>query len=152
MTAFKRVIVTPEVSTHRVFAWLNTSIVPDKNLVVVTRDDDTAFGILQSRFHEVWALRMGTSLVSIPRYTPSTTFDTFAFPEGLMSTAEQKPATGQRKILPLWSGRKCGLSRGKRPGIRAFDIAGGCLGALAREGQSVRVWGQALALRCFARL
>ncbi|MGC6328662.1 class I SAM-dependent DNA methyltransferase [Rhizorhabdus sp. FW153] len=79
----ERAIVTPEVAKHRVFAWLPTSILPDKNLVVVSRDDDTSFGILHSRFHELWSLRMGTSLEDRPRYTPSTTFETFPFPEGL---------------------------------------------------------------------
>ena len=83
LKALKRYIATPEVSKHRVFSFLDTAIVPDKNLVVVSRDDDTTFGILHSRFHEFWALRMGTSLEDRPRYTPSTTFETFPFPEGL---------------------------------------------------------------------
>lgn len=52
-------------------------------MVVFTRSDDTAFGILHSRFHELWALRQGTSLEDRPRYTPTTTFETFPFPEGL---------------------------------------------------------------------
>ena len=58
-------------------------ICPDHQLIVIARDDDTAFGILHSRFHEAWALRLGTSLVEGPRYTPTTTFETFPFPEGL---------------------------------------------------------------------
>jgi type II restriction/modification system DNA methylase subunit YeeA len=60
-------------------------ICPDKNLIVVARDDDTTFGILHSRFHELWSLRLGTWLGvgNDPRYTPSTTFETFPFPEGL---------------------------------------------------------------------
>ena len=41
------------------------------------------FGILHSRFHEAWSLRLGTSLEDRPRYTPTTTFETFPFPEGL---------------------------------------------------------------------
>jgi type II restriction/modification system DNA methylase subunit YeeA len=45
--------------------------------------DDTTFGILHSRFHELWALRLGTSLEDRPRYTPTTTFETFPFPENL---------------------------------------------------------------------
>ena len=45
--------------------------------------DDTTFGILHSRFHELWSMRMGTSLEDRPRYTPSTTFETFPFPEHL---------------------------------------------------------------------
>ena len=79
----KRAIVTPEVSKHRVFAWLPASVGPDKNLIVIARDDDTTFGILHSRFHELWSLRMGTSLPDRPRYTPTTTFETFPFPENL---------------------------------------------------------------------
>jgi type II restriction/modification system DNA methylase subunit YeeA len=78
-----RFIVSPEVSKHRVFAWATSSICPDKNLIVLARDDDTTFGILHSRFHEAWSLRLGTALEDRPRYTPSTTFETFPFPEGL---------------------------------------------------------------------
>ena len=78
-----RFIATPEVSKHRVFVWLAPGIVPDKNLVVFARDDDTTFGVLHSRFHEVWALHLGTSLEDRPRYTSTTTFETFPFPEGL---------------------------------------------------------------------
>ncbi len=79
----ERFIVTPEVAKHRLFAWMPSNRLPDKNLMVIARDDDTTFGILHSRFHEVWSLRMGTSLEDRPRYTPSTTFETFPFPEGL---------------------------------------------------------------------
>ena len=58
-------------------------VCPDHQLIVVARDDDTAFGILHSRFHEAWSLRLGTSLEDRPRYTPTTTFETFPFPVGL---------------------------------------------------------------------
>ncbi|MCU0826464.1 MAG: hypothetical protein MUE52_03450 [Tabrizicola sp.] len=65
------------------FVWLETSALPDSAAFAIARDDDTTFGILHSRFHELWALRMETSLEDRPRYTPSTTFETFPFPEGL---------------------------------------------------------------------
>lgn len=83
LAKLRRAIVTPEVSKHRLFVWMPTSILPDKNLHVITRDDDVAFGVLHSRFHAVWAARLGSSLEDRPRYTPSTTFETFAFPPGL---------------------------------------------------------------------
>ena len=38
---------------------------------------------MHSRFHEAWSLRLGTSLEDRPRYTSTTTFSTFPFPEGL---------------------------------------------------------------------
>jgi hypothetical protein len=47
------------------------------------RLDDLTFGILHSRFHELWSLRLGTSLEDRPRYTPTTTFETFPFPAGM---------------------------------------------------------------------
>ena len=62
---------------------MNARIYPDCQLVVIARDDDTTFGILHSRFHEAWSLRLGTSLEDRPRYTLTTTFETFPFPEGL---------------------------------------------------------------------
>ncbi len=78
-----RYIITPRVAKHRLFAWEPFSTLTDSAAVAIARDDDTTFGILHSRFHELWALRMGTSLEDRPRYTPTTTFQTFPFPEGL---------------------------------------------------------------------
>jgi type II restriction/modification system DNA methylase subunit YeeA len=78
-----RYIATPTVAKHRIFLWLEAQILPDHQLIVIARDDDTTFGVLHSRFHEAWSLRLGTSLEDRPRYTPTTTFETFPFPEGL---------------------------------------------------------------------
>ncbi len=80
-----RYIATPRVAKHRLFVWCDSRISPDSALTVIVRDDDTTFGILHSRFHEAWSLRLGTWLGkgNDPRYTPTTTFETFPFPEGL---------------------------------------------------------------------
>lgn len=81
--ALPRYIVTTETSQYRLFVWFRYPVLADKNLIVIARDDDTTFGILHSRFHEVWSLRLGTSLEDRPRYTSTTTFATFPFPDGL---------------------------------------------------------------------
>ncbi|MEX5577738.1 class I SAM-dependent DNA methyltransferase [Pseudophaeobacter sp. A-200-2] len=80
-----RYIATPRVAKHRVFVWLDSSCKPDTAIDAIARDDDTTFGVLHSHLHELWSLRMGTFLGkgNDPRYTPSTTFETFPFPEGL---------------------------------------------------------------------
>ena len=80
-----RYIATAQVSKHRLFVWSDVRICPDQQLIIVARDDDTTFGILHSRFHEIWSLRLGTwhGKGNDPRYTPTTTFKTFPFPEGL---------------------------------------------------------------------
>jgi len=74
-------IVTPTVSKHRLFAWLSAPTNPDHQLIVFARADDYFFGVLHSRLHEVWALKLGTRLETRPRYTPTTCFETFPFPE-----------------------------------------------------------------------
>jgi hypothetical protein len=58
---------------------------PDQALITVARADDLTLGLLHSRFHEIWSLRLGTSIGvgNDPRYTPTTCFETFAFPAGL---------------------------------------------------------------------
>ena len=83
LDGLSRYIATPTVAKHRVFVWLDARVCPDHQLIVIARDDDVTFGILHSRFHEAWSLRLGTSLEDRPRYTPTTTFETFPFPEGL---------------------------------------------------------------------
>ncbi len=81
----RRFIVTARVSKHRLFIWMNPPMLADSATIVIARDDDTTFGILHSRLHEAWALALGTWLGvgNDPRYTPSTTFETFPFPAGL---------------------------------------------------------------------
>ena len=85
LDGLSRYIATPTVAKHRLFTWLDARICPDHQLIVIARDDDVTFGILHSRFHEAWSLRLGTWLGkgNDPRYTPTTTFETFPFPGGL---------------------------------------------------------------------
>jgi len=80
-----RCIVTPRVAKHRLFIWSDTRICPDTRVVVVARDDDTSFGILHSRFHEAWSLKLCSwhGVGNDPTYNPTTVFQTFPFPEGL---------------------------------------------------------------------
>jgi hypothetical protein len=52
----------------------------DHAVLAFARPDDYFFGVLHSRFHEVWALALGTRLETRPRYTPTTCFETFPLP------------------------------------------------------------------------
>lgn len=75
-----RFFVTPTTSKHRVFIWMSHPVLPDHKLTVFAFHDNVKFGILHSRFHEVWALCLGTRLETRPNYTPTTCFETFPFP------------------------------------------------------------------------
>ena len=85
LDGLSRYIATVRHAKHRLFSWFDARICPDSALIAIARDDDTTFGILHSRFHEIWSLRLGTWLGkgNDPRYTPTTTFETFPFPAGL---------------------------------------------------------------------
>ena len=91
-----RFIVTLTLSKHRLFAWVEHPTLPDHQLIAFARADDFFFGVLHSRFHEVWALARGTQLENRPRYTPTTCFETFPFP-WMVRTAPDALAPEQRK-------------------------------------------------------
>jgi hypothetical protein len=75
-----RYIGTPMVAKHPLFCWIPKQVLPANVVIASARDDDYFLGVLHSRPHELWALRQGTQLESRPRYTPTTTFDTYPFP------------------------------------------------------------------------
>jgi type II restriction/modification system DNA methylase subunit YeeA len=80
-----RVIFSPRVSKYRIFTWVEPHTLPDSRLVSIVRDDDTAFGILHSSYHECWSFKTGGwhGVGNDPQYTPTASFETFPFPEGL---------------------------------------------------------------------
>ena len=89
LDGLSRYIATPHLAKHRLFIWCDTRVCPDKRLVVIARDDETAFGILHSRFHECWSLRLCTwhGVGNDPVYNTTTVFQSFPFPEGLSPNA-----------------------------------------------------------------
>lgn len=79
-----RFLATTTVSKHRLFSWFASPILPDHQLIVFARDDDAFLGIVHSRIHEVWARAQGTQVREVTsgfRYTPTSCFETFPFPE-----------------------------------------------------------------------
>jgi hypothetical protein len=88
LKGLSRYLVTPCIAKHRIFAWLSPDVLPDHQLIVFAREDDAFFGLLHSHIHEVWALKQGTQLEDRPRYTPTTCFETFPLPCGLIESCE----------------------------------------------------------------
>ncbi len=97
LAPLSRFIVTTMVAKHRTFVWLSAPTLPDQQVIVIAREDDYAFGVLHSRAHELWSLRMGTWLGvgNDPRYTPTSTFETFPFPWPL-DTPDEALSDAQR--------------------------------------------------------
>jgi hypothetical protein len=84
-----RFIVTPYTAKHRPFIFVDSDTLPDAMAYAVASDDSFIHGVLSSRFHVGWALSAGGRLGigNDPRYTSTTTFAPFPFPD---CTEEQK--------------------------------------------------------------
>ncbi|MBZ5612790.1 MAG: N-6 DNA methylase [Acidobacteriia bacterium] len=80
LTGLSRFIATPALSKHRILVWVSPDVLCNQGTLVFARDDDYFFGVLHSHVHDLWALKQGTSLEDRPRYTPTSTFETFPFP------------------------------------------------------------------------
>lgn len=87
----RRYIVTPRVSKHRLFIWGEQTFMPDTRLQVIAKDGDTFFGILHSKFHEIWSLATCSwhGVGNDPTYNAKSCFETYPFPDGL--TPDLKP-------------------------------------------------------------
>lgn len=81
LAGLSRYIATVETAKHRVFVFLDQSILPDNMLVNIASDDPFVLGVLSSRVHIFWALAAGGTLEDRPRYNKSRCFDPFPFPE-----------------------------------------------------------------------
>ena len=57
-----RYILTPQTSKHRTFAFVDSSILPDDKLIAVGLSDAEKLGVLSSRVHVIWSIRIGSSL------------------------------------------------------------------------------------------
>lgn len=68
---------------HRVFQFLNASILPDQKLVAFGLNSSFALGVLSSQLHIAWALATGSWLGvgNDPVYVKSRCFETFPFPD-----------------------------------------------------------------------
>jgi len=89
-----RYIATPRVAKHRVFLWLDSLILPDSKVIAIAFADDSDFGVLHSRLHEIWTLATCSwhGKGNDPTYNPTLCFETFPFPE---PTDEQRAAIAE---------------------------------------------------------
>ena len=102
----KRYIVTPRVAKHRMFVWLDVSVLPDSRLYAIARDDDASFGVLSSRIHEAWALANASKHGDgdeggRPTYNAKSCFETFPFPEELTANPAAEIAAAAQALNTL---------------------------------------------------
>lgn len=86
-----RYIATVETAKHRVFQFLDTSILPDNKLVAIALDDPYYLGVLTSRVHVQWSLAAGSWLGvgNDSVYVKTRCFETFPFPSADTSLSSE---------------------------------------------------------------
>ncbi len=90
-----RYIATVETAKHRVFQFLDVSILPDNMIVVIADADAATIAVLSSRVHAKWSLLSGATLEDRPRYSKSRCFDPFPFPDLSDVQRQQLRVTGE---------------------------------------------------------
>ena len=83
ITPLTRYIGTCQIAKHRIFQFIDAGTTPNNKVAVFAREDDYFLGILESRFHKVWANAIGTQLrekESAQTYIISECFEKFPFP------------------------------------------------------------------------
>ncbi|MGE3366515.1 MAG: class I SAM-dependent DNA methyltransferase [Rhizobiaceae bacterium] len=85
-----RYVATVETTKHRVFQFLDASILADNMIVVIADGHACRLSVLSSSTHVAWVLSQGGVLEDRPRYTKSLCFDPFPFPD--------PPAALRRKL------------------------------------------------------
>ena len=100
-----RYIATVETAKHRVFQFLDATILPDNRLVCFALRDAFQLAILSSEIHVGWTLARGGLLEDRPIYTKTDCFDPFPFPDAsdahkatLRALGEELDATRKRVL------------------------------------------------------
>jgi len=80
LAGLPRFLFSTNTAKHRTFVWVRHPILPDHAGFVFARSDDYFMGTMHSSVHEVWGLALGTQLEDRPRFTATTSFETFPLP------------------------------------------------------------------------
>ena len=82
LVGLPRLIATVETSKHRMFQFLDASVLPDNKLIAIALDDAMHLGVLSSQVHVDWSLALGSWLGvgNDPVYVKSRCFEPFPFP------------------------------------------------------------------------
>jgi hypothetical protein len=81
LKGLSRYIATVETAKHRIFVFLDASVLPDNKLVAIAFDDAFNLGILSSSTHLAWTAANQALLEDRPVYVKTRCFDPFPFPD-----------------------------------------------------------------------
>jgi hypothetical protein len=81
LSGLDRYIVAPAQGKRILFVWADAWTCPSNLTTVFALDDDFSMGVLTSSAHRAWLLAQSSTLENRTRYTTSSVFTTFPWPE-----------------------------------------------------------------------
>lgn len=94
-----RYITSTLTGKRLLFTWADPAWCPSNLVGVFAFDDDYAMGVLCSRAHTAWVWSWSSTLETRLRYTPSTAFETFAWPPNPTPKQRDAAAAAARALL-----------------------------------------------------
>jgi len=79
-------------------AWEDVQTLPSNAMCVFAFEDDFSMGILLSRAHDAWAWARSSTIGTGLRYTPSTAFETFPWPDSVERTQREAVAAASKAL------------------------------------------------------
>jgi hypothetical protein len=136
LQGLERYAVIGATGKRMIAVWAEASWCPSNAVYPVATDQDWQLGVLMSWPHTEWARRRGSSLKGDPRYTSTTVFETFPWPEpdadqraAIAAAAQEVLAEraiacgGARGLTTVYNTMDDGGHRGLADAHRALDLA-----------------------------
>lgn len=96
ITSVPRYIAVSRITKRPIFEFVSRAIHPDNTIVVFPLKDDYSYGLLQSGIHWAWFVARCSTLTERFRYTSTTVFDTFPWPQS--PTLKQAQAVAKAAV------------------------------------------------------
>ena len=81
LAGLDRYIAGNRIGKRFLFCWADSTVCPSDLTIVFTFADDYSMGVLTSSVHGAWAHSESSTLEDRPRYTPTSCFETFPWPQ-----------------------------------------------------------------------
>lgn len=94
-----RFVALPRHAKRAAFVWQSADVLASDATDVFAFDDDFSMAVLQSRAHVAWAWHNASTLETRLRYTPSSVFETFPWPDRATDEQREVAADACRRLL-----------------------------------------------------
>lgn len=93
-----RFIASTTVGKRLLVSWQTPEVCPSNLAAVFAFDDDYSMGVLLSRAHDAWAWARSSTLETRLRYTPSSVFETFPWPDPVPADVRARVASASSAL------------------------------------------------------